>query len=79
MVYQKTRFDNEAERIKDTYESIDTVLYAISLCDEEFIELIRTIAGFDITGHYDPDLHTIGKIAVYQWLKDTEYFKRTNG
>lgn len=78
MIYQKTRFDNEAERIKNTYESIDTILGNISLFENEFIELIKDLVGFDNIGHYDPDLHQIAKIAVYQWLKYYEYFKQSN-
>jgi hypothetical protein len=79
-----TRFQNEAELVKDTCEDIDVVLSAMNgreACGtfeerenrEWLAKLIMTLAGITSTGAHDPDLAYVGRAAALRWLRGRGY------
>lgn len=70
-----TRFPNEPEMMKEAVESIDALTLLIpEAYHDEFAELLRTVAGFDRRGRYDPDKHMVGRLGVNWWLREHNYY-----
>ncbi len=78
-VTRRTRWSDEATRVKDAYERLMELATHLNPNDREtFNEVIRELAGYEpgwpgrVSG-YDPDLHYVNRAAAYRWMKDTGY------
>lgn len=87
MAERRTRFHDEEERVKKTYEEIDTLLVvmngreACGSSDEEenveqLAELLMRLTGTCADASHDPDVATIGRMAALRWLRAIGYVTR---
>jgi hypothetical protein len=58
------------ENEKEVYEVIDTIAVRLGIHHEEFVELVRGLAGYDSKGRYDPEKHEAYKRVAYRWMKE---------